>query len=159
MSALNTFREEFLHADTWAQRKDGVPLYLLDKLSESELKTAEKELIEATGPGDSWPIIGLGHIKSTNALPVLYKLLTESSKSYKVTIAHSIFQICGDQKMIEIALEETPGINQWTALIDILYMLPDFKDERVDQMLNDFCYHSDHLIQYNARRASGLPYS
>ncbi len=52
-------------ANTWAQRKDGVPLDLLDKLSVDELKTAEVELTKSANLGDTWPILGLGHIKST----------------------------------------------------------------------------------------------
>ena len=42
---LDIFRKEFLGANSWAQRKDGVPLDLLDNLSIEELKVAESELI------------------------------------------------------------------------------------------------------------------
>jgi hypothetical protein len=153
---LDIFRKEFLNANTWAQRKEGVPLYLLDNLTEEELKLAEVELIKTANPGDTWPIIGLGHIKSKDSLPVLYKLLTKSTKNIKVTIAHSIFQICQDKKMVDIVLEETPKVTNWYDLIDILYMLPDFKDERVTTMLNNFRNHKDYLVAYNATRALGL---
>lgn len=154
---LEIFRNEFLNANTWAQRKDGVPLYLLDKLSDEELKTAETELIKAVNPGDTWMIIGLGHIKSKDSLPVLYKLLPKTRKNIKVTIACSIYKICQDRNMIDIILEETPRIISSIDLIDILYLLPDIKDKRVTEMLNNFRNHKEYLIAYNAARALGLP--
>ncbi|MCO4293805.1 hypothetical protein NF867_13115 [Solitalea sp. MAHUQ-68] len=99
---LDLFRKEFLEANTWAQRKDGVPLYLLDNFTREELKVAEIELIKALSLRDNWPIVGLGYIKSKDALPTLYNLLEKSKGAMKVTIAYSIFQICQDPKMIEI---------------------------------------------------------
>ena len=36
MSAYDDFERDFLNADTWAQRKDGLPLDLLDALSDAE---------------------------------------------------------------------------------------------------------------------------
>ena len=119
---LKIFRNEFLNANTWAQRKDGVPLYLLDKLSAEELKTAENELIKAADPGDTWPIIGLGHIKSKNSLPVLYKLLPKSGKYFRITVACSIYKICQDRSMIDIVLKETPELTSLYEIIDIIYL-------------------------------------
>ncbi len=153
---LEIFRKEFLNANTWAQRKEGVPLDLLDNLSAEELKTAEIELIQATTLNDTWPIIGLGHIKSQDSLPTLYALLAKRTKQVKVAIAHSIFQICADNKMIDVVLEEVHQITNPYELIGILYMLPSFKDERVDLMLNNFRAHKDYLVAYNATRCLGL---
>ena len=156
-SNLNTFRNEFLGADTWVQRKDGVPLYLLDNLSASELPIAENELLENARPGDTWPIIGLGHIRSTRALPKLYQLLTNSHKLNKITVAHSIYQVCQDEKMIDLILAETQGMTKWSELIDIMYILASIKDERAQSLLNSYRQHSDYLVAYNATRAMGLP--
>ena len=157
MDNLDRFRNEFLNANTWGQRKDGVPLDLLDNLSEEELKIAEIDLINAVSLGDSWPIIGLGYIKSTESLAKLYKLLSESKRKIKVTIAHSIFQICQDKEMINIVLEEMPKMNSQYELIDVLYFLPDFNDERVKAMSRGYCEDKNYLIAYNATRALGLP--
>lgn len=154
---LEIFRNEFLNANTWAQRKDGVPLYILDKLSSEELKTAETELIKAVNTGDTWIITGLGHIKSKDSLPVLYRLLPKTKKNIKVTIACSIYKICQDRNMIDIVLEETPRIISQIELIDLLYLLPELKDKRVTEMLNNFRNHREYLIAYNATRALGLP--
>jgi hypothetical protein len=129
----------------------------LDNLTPNELKTAEAELIRSANLGDTWQIIGLGHIRSTDALPTLYSLLDKSNKRMKVTIAHSIFQICQDPKMIDIVLEEVPKITNQYELIDILYLLAAFKDERVTVLLKGFRDHQEYLVAYNATRALGLP--
>jgi len=156
-SNLNTFRNEYLGANTWAQRKDGVPLYLLDKLSASELAIAENELLQNARPGDTWPIIGLGHIRSARALPTLYQLLTQTDNLFKVTVAYAIYQVCKDEKMIDVILAETASISNWQELVDIMYILAGFKDERVQSLLNSYRQHSDYLVAYNATRAMGLP--
>lgn len=154
---LKIFRDEFLNANSWAQRKDGVPLYLLDKLSNEELEVAEKELIQKLSLKDDCPINGLGHIKSQKALPKLYNLLQKSKKGMKVSIAHSIFQISEDKEMIDIVLSEMPKLKHWTAIIHILYLLPKFKDKKIDNMLNSYREHKNYLVAYNATQAMGLP--
>ena len=153
---LDIFRREFLGANTWAQKKDGVPLELLDNLSVDELKTAESELIKAANLDDTWPILGLGHVKSTQALPILYNLLDKSTKGFKVAIAYSIFQISNDQKMVDIVLQELPKITDQYELIDVLYKLPVFKDEKITALLNNYRDHKEYLVAYNATRALGL---
>lgn len=154
---LDKFRKGFLEANTWTQRKDGVPFDLLDNLSDEELKIAEVDLINAAGLSDSWPIVGLGHIKSKDSLSTLYKLLEKSNVAMKVTIAHSIFQISQDEKMKEIVLETMPKITRDVELIDVLYYLPDFKDKRVTDLHHTYRNHKDYLVAYNATRYLGLP--
>lgn len=153
---LQQFRDDFLNANTWGQRKDGVPLELLDKLSSADLEVAENELIGKLGLGDDWPIQGLGHIRSQKSLPLLNDLLLKSQKTMRVTIAHSIFQIKQDQEMIEIVLEEMPRPEHWTEIIHLLYLLPTFQDERINTLLNNYREHKDYLVAYNATRALGL---
>lgn len=153
---LDIFRKDFLYANTWAQRKDGVPLDLLDNLSPEELKVAEAELISSANLSDKWPILGLAHIKSATALQKLYALLGESTEGMKVTIAYSIFQICGDPGMVNTVLDEVPEITSEYELIDILYLLPAFKNEHVTSMLNSYRDHKEYLIAYNAAQALGL---
>ena len=154
---LDIFRNEFLEATTWAQRKDGVPLNLLDNLTDEQMKIAEVELINVVSLKDNWPIVGLGHIKSKDALPKLYDLLDKSKGTMKVTIAHSIFQICQDTKMIEIVLETMPRITNQYELIDVLYYLPDFKDKRITELHQSYRNHKEYLVAYNATRYLGLP--
>ncbi len=154
---LDIFRKGFLEANSWAQRKDGVPLDLLDNLTDEELKIAEVELINVVSLKDNWPIVGLGHIKSKDALPTLYDFLDKSKGSMKVTIAHSIFQIYQDTKMIEIVLETMLRITNQYELIDVLYYLPDFKDKRITELHNNYRNHKEYLVAYNATRYLGLP--
>lgn len=154
---LDNFRKEFLEANSWTQRKDGVPLDLLDNLPDEDLKIAEIELINVVSLKDNWLIVGLGHIKSKDALPALYDLLDKSKGSMKVTIAHSIFQICQDTKMIEIVLETLPRITNQYELIDVLYYLPDFKNKRITELHNNYRNHKEYLVAYNATRYLGLP--
>jgi hypothetical protein len=153
---LVKFRTDFLNANSWEQRKDGVPLNLLDNLSDEEKPIAEKELINVLSLKDTWPIIGLGHIKSIDSLPILYKLFSKSKKHIKIILAHSIFRICGDIEMIKQVLIEIPKVTNTYEIIDILYILPDFGDERINKILKDFCDHKEYLIAYNATRALGL---
>ena len=153
---LKIFRSEFLNANTWAQRKEGVPLDLLDNLTEDELKIAEKELIEVLSVQDDWPILGLGHIKSKIGLSKLYELLPLSKKGIKIAIAHSIYQICADKEMIEIALTEIPKISNQYELIEILYLLNNLPDDRIKKTLNAFREHKEYLVAYNATRVLGF---
>jgi len=153
---FQAFYKGFMKADTWAVRKEGVPLELLDKLTNDEKIMAEQILIENANVGDSWQIIGLGYLKSEKSLIKLYRLLSKAKKEMKVIIAHSIYQICEDPKMIEIALTETKKLKNWYEIIDILYMLPDFNDEKVNKMLVEFCSHKEYLVSYNAKRALGI---
>ncbi len=155
--ALEAFYKDYLHANSWAQRKDGPPLSLLDKLNPQEKEIAEEELINQASVGDAWPIIGLGYLKSKLALDKLYNLLDSGSEGIKVIISHAIFQINNDPEMIEIAIKETEKLKEWYEIIDILYMLPDFNDSRVNNLLTNFCNHKEDLVAYNARRALGLP--
>lgn len=156
-SALENFRNGFFYANSWEARKDGPPLYLLDKLNPSELAVVEKELIENFSPGDTWLVSALGYIRSQNALPALYKILDQSGAYGKVITAHAIFNICQDQRMIDIVEKEMK--NQWnsTQLIDIIYTLPDFANERTDKILHDLQEHEEYLVAYNATRALKLP--
>lgn len=153
---LEIFRRQFLNADSWAQRKEGVPIDLLESLSNEELEIAENELIENLTLKDDWPIHGVGYIKSEKALPKLYDLLEKSEKGMKISIAHSIFQISDNKEMIDVVLIEMPKLKHWTEIIHILYLLPTFKDKRTDSMLNDYREHKDYLVAYNATQAMGI---
>jgi hypothetical protein len=154
---LALFKKDFLDADSWEQRREGVPLDLLDNLTSDELKTAEIELINAAGLRDNWPIIGLGHIKSQLALPKLYDLLVQSEDSMRIFMAHSIFKICEDNKMIDIVLETLPKITNEYELIEVFYYLPNFKNDKITELHHSYRNHHIYLVAYNATQALGLP--
>jgi len=64
---LEIFRKEFLQANSWSQRKDDVPVDLLDNLPVEELKIAEQELIDALSLRDSWPFRGPSRLMTSAA--------------------------------------------------------------------------------------------
>lgn len=150
---LDAFRNVFLGASDWAQRKEGIPLYLIDQLSPEELAIAEAELIDAAQSEDSWPITALGHMGSKKALPKLYSLLNKSEGQVRLVLAHSIFKINQDEAMLEVVLNQIPKIAHWSQLIDLCYMLPDFKDEKATRVLQALAKHPEFLVTYHAKKA------
>lgn len=154
---FDLFKRDYLEANTWAQRKDGVPLHLLDNLSAEERKAAEAALIKSASLRDTWPIVGLGHVKSMESLPTLYALLDKSEGKMRIIIAHAIFQICQDPKMIDIVLETMPGITNEYDLIEVLYYLPGFRENRITDLHHSYLNHQKYLVAYNAARYLGLP--
>lgn len=155
MENLDRFKRDFLQANTWPQRKDGVPLELLDRLSLEERQMAEDLLIEALIPNDSWPARGLGHIHSMKGLPALYALLEKSRQDVKVNVAYSIYQINQDKTMIEVILAEFPRITSEYTLTEVLHLLPLFRDPRVTELLHTYRRDKRYLVAYNAARALG----
>lgn len=157
MSAnFDLFVKDFLNANTWPQRNNGVPLNLLDNLSPEELKIAEAELLKVVSLRDDFPIVGLGHIKSKAALPILYDLLDKSSQATKVKIANSIFQICQDDKMIDVVLMTMADITDHFEIIDALYYLLGFNDDRITKLLSSYQTHNNYLVTANAKRYMAL---
>lgn len=160
--SLIIFLSEFLNAKTWVQRKDGVPLNLLDELSADDMKIAESELIDALSLDDSWPIRGLGHIRSFSSLPYLYNLLPGSNGFIRIAIAHAVFSINKDGKMIEEAIKATLLLTKQLPkteyqLIDVIYLLPDFNDEAINKILHSLYNSNFYLIAYNAAKVLGYP--
>jgi hypothetical protein len=117
---------------------------------------AEGELISNVALKDDWPVLGLAHIKSQAALPVLYSVLERAKGYMKVAIAYSIYSICRDEKMIDVVLAELPKVNNSFGLIDIVHLLPVFQDIRVKEQLEEYRHHKDFLVAYNATVAMGL---
>lgn len=156
MKKLIRFRREFLGADGWHEIKDGVPLELLDNMTAQELQLAELELIDALVVDNDWPVIGLGHIQSKLALPHLYKLLNDVSATMKITIAHSIFQICHDIAMTEITLQSLADINDDADLISIFKFLPTFNDDRINKLHYSYTESNNYYLAYNAARTLHL---
>jgi hypothetical protein len=150
---LDYVRESILH-ETSISRRDGPPLYLLDKLNSREKKIIENELIVAADSADYWLIAALGYLKSHKALPKLYQLLEEADdETIKIDIASAIYCICGDSEMVQIALDEldsTMKTNNEDKLVSILYKFHPFEDERISQRLFELLDSPNYLVAYNA---------
>jgi hypothetical protein len=153
---LGQFRKHFLQARNWEQRKDGAPLYLFDSLSPSDREVAEEEMIAALSLNDDWPVQGLAHIRSRKALPRLKELLGKSNGKMKIVLAQAIFRISGDPAMPVQVLAALPGIRNTSELIDVLYLLPGFGDEKINGYLQSLLEHPEYLVAYNAARVMGL---
>ena len=103
-----------------------------------------------------------GSVGKTSTKDAIYTVVADdhfvrkSQKSFKVTTAYSIFQICNDQEMIDLVLKELPKITSQYELIDVVYMLPAFKNEKITALLNNYRNHKEYLVAYNATRALGL---
>ncbi|HVU53476.1 MAG TPA: hypothetical protein VHD83_00400 [Puia sp.] len=134
-----------------------MPLDLLDHLDPDERLLAEDMLIEALHKMDTWPVRGLGYLRSAKALPALYVLLDKWQLAMKINVAFAIYQINRDNGMVEVVLDEFPKINDEFALIDTFYLLPIFQDPRITALLERYTHDKRYLVVYNAARALGRP--
>src|SRR4051812_39355291 len=107
MAAYQKFVADFLNANSWGQRKDGPPLFLLDALSAEEKKRAEEELLARLDGKDSFPILGLAHLKCQRAVPMIRALVRKVDKGTLIAVAEALFELTGDlaleKKIIKIA--------------------------------------------------------
>jgi hypothetical protein len=159
-TSYQRFVDEYLNATSWPERKDGVPLELLDQLDPSDKEKAEDELIHRLSSWrDDWPIQGLGHLQSQKALPFLYRLLPRSFGSVKAQIATAIWKICGDERMLRVVIGcSRRSIFSWLnpfktfSQIDIIYCLAQFPQPEAKFRLEELSASSDFLVSYNAKR-------
>lgn len=155
------FVNGYLNANTWPERKDGPPFYLLDSLNREDRIKAEKELIERLNlGGDSWPIAGLGYLKSEKALNSLYDLLSNSEGIIRAEIATAIWNISGDEEMLKVViqcsmferLKQSSPYRQYL-MIDVIYCLSQFGHPDAIDRLTQLSSDPEYLISYNAKRA------
>lgn len=161
-SAYERFVREYLGATSY-ERRDGVPIEILDELTQVEKEKAESELIKRLDLDDSWPAIGVGHLKSAKAVPKLYELLPKASASVKAQIATALWKICEDENMLQVVLDLTkPSLTSRlnpfyeSNLIDIIYCLAQFPQPEARTRLEEFTVDKRYLVSYNAQRALAL---
>jgi hypothetical protein len=155
--AYQRFVREYLEVSSWPARKDGVPLEILDQLTAEEKNRAEDDLIKRLSENDTWPIIGLGHLRSIKAVPRLRNLLERSQGSSRAQIATALWKIAGDDEMLATVIEcsNLPSTGPYGefALIDIVYCLAQFPQEKAETRLEELARSESHLVSYNAKRA------
>ncbi len=133
----------------------GTPLDILDNLNPDEKTIAERELINVIDK-HVWAINGLVALKSKNALDALYSLLKELPLEHygkKVKTAYAIYMICGDEKMVDVFLEEIPKQIYYTVLGDTLKKCSVFNDTRIIDILKKYSTHKDISVYLGARKA------
>ena len=143
---LNIFRQYFIQADTWEKRRDGIPLDLLDNLSESEKAIAEKELIQSLNKEDWWPIVGLAHLQSQDAVEDMKLLLTESDGLIRIMIANTLYTITKKLDWLPIVIETIPKINYEYDIEKMLIFMPAYNDVRIRKFIKTYASHSNKLI-------------
>src|SRR5215472_17397009 len=154
--AYQEFDRRFLNASySWPERKDGVPLELLDKLDPAEKQRAGEALISRLSTGDSWPARGLGHLRSQNALGPLRGLLPKAEGSVRAAIALAIWQIDGDPQMADelLALSQSnytdaPDSSKTFTMIDIISCLACLSSETAATRLEELTQSRNYLISY-----------
>jgi hypothetical protein len=159
-NAYQRFVREYLEANSWAERKDGAPVEIIDKLTSEERERAEEELIKRLSIRDDWAAIGLGYMKSAKAAPALYALLPKASGSVKAQIATALWKICEDEKMLQVVL----NLSQPSFLsrlspyyefkqINLIYCLAQFPQTEAKARLEELTEDGQYLVSYNAKRA------
>lgn len=161
--AYREFVENYLEANSWAARKDGAPVELIDRLTTTQRRAAEEELIKRLGTGDPWFVIGLGHLKSEKAVPALYDLLNRSKGAVKAEVATALWKIRQDDEMLATVLDLTrpsflSRLSPFSVynMIDIIHCLARFPHPAARARLEELTHDEEYLIAYNAEYALRL---
>jgi hypothetical protein len=157
------FVEQYLEAKSWPERKDGPPVELLDKLTPAERERAEGELISRLDTWDSWPAVGLGHMRSQKAAPNLYALLARARGTVKAEVATALWKICGDEEMLRVVLDLSG--RSWLQrlnpldefrMLDIIHCLAQFPQPEAGARLEELKSDRDKWVAHNAECALRL---
>lgn len=137
-------------------RKQGVDLYLLDRLNPAERFNAERDLTAHLTTKDSWPVEALTHLKSSYALPKLYELHEHSKGVVRIKIAYAIYQISPNDSIIDSVLEEVDQISSIHELTDIFYVLVKFPSEQIHSIVQKHRKSEVYELAYHSTVALGI---
>jgi len=146
--------EKLIPPNNYIHRDGFTNYHIIDSLSEEEKSEVEKELIEMLKNSEDW-LIGdtLSYMKSEDSIPILREKLEKAKKpNSKVLWANAIFKINNNPEMVDIALEEFQKIDDKYELIAMFYVLTEFRDSRINKIIENYHNHGDYLIAYNAQR-------
>lgn len=136
---------------------------IIAKLTAQERPLVEERLLQMLEKSyDNLIAEALIYLKSTAALPILYKWLDKSWwASTRLEIAAYIFTLNKDLAMIYRAVTEFEKIEKSLifknyALIDAFYHLKVFNDELTKDCIRQYVDHKDFLVAYNAKRCLGI---
>lgn len=161
--AYTCFEIDFLEANSWRQRKEGVPLNLLDALGADERAMAEAALLQRLSPRDDWPALGLGHLRSQKALVPLRTLLPESAGAVRAASALAIWQISRDPAMCDVLIRlsheeytEDDNSPKRFVLQEVMYCLARLPYPAAVARLEELGRSRNFSIVYTANRALNL---
>lgn len=139
---------------------------ILERLTRIEKEQLEVALIDMLVRGfeteiDILIVETLSYLQSQKSLPILKRLFDNcEDETIKLKIASSIFEISKNEKIVDEAIAifnqiknndpKNPYYNGW--LIDALYQLSKFKNERTNGIIRQYINDKDYLIGYNAKR-------
>jgi hypothetical protein len=151
--------DEIIPPPDYAHRANFSNKEIIYKLNNEEKFEVEGALINMLQDSNDMLIIEtLGYLKSTKSLPFLYKALNTYTEGMKLLIiASSIYNICNDNKMIDVAIsifksldnKETP--HYIYTLIPAFYYLSMFNDTEINNVLKKYTKHKEYLVSYNAK--------
>lgn len=136
---------------------------LIDKLTGEEKIQLENALInklifESDTEPDSLIVETLAYLKSQKSVPVLRQLLEKNLYDItKLVIASSIYEINGDNDMIDIAIdvikniEHKKGAYYVYKLTKAFYYLIKFKNAEINSIIEEYTRHKEYLITSNAK--------
>ncbi len=135
--------------------------HIIDSLNSEDKDLVEKGLIDLLdeNPWDTFIVETLAYMKSVQSIPVLRRLLERCKHGFdKLSIAASIYEICKDKAMIDIAIEEFErfekriGIFRKENIMASFYYLSKFQNEKTNNLISKYLDHKNYLVSYNAKR-------
>lgn len=168
-SPLAAFRREYFGPiDRYLAWREGyeADATRLDALNPAERRQAEEELLAAlrSGNGDARAILGLSHLRSDEALPLLhYCLRTGTDAYYALTAIARITPAGLDRTLLAEVLRTATNRSQLMYLLLALpdgFALPQVGSAVASAVLGRLT-HPDYLVRYHAlnalRRLYGVP--
>jgi len=137
---------------------------LIDKLNDDEKGQLEAALIhklqfESAEQPDTLVVETLAVLKSEKSVQILKQLLEKCTSSMtKLVIAASIYEINGENGMVDIAINNLKKIDDKSdayyvyKLTSAFYYLIKFNDPRVISIIEEYANHNEYLVAYNAKR-------
>jgi hypothetical protein len=135
--------------------------HIIDSLNKEDKFLVEKGLIDLLNknPWDTFIVETLAYMKSNQSLPILKRLLKKGKHGFdKLSIATSIYEICQDNDMIDIAIKEFErfenniGIFPRDNIMASFYYLSRFHNYKTNYLIGKYLDHWDYLVSYNAKR-------
>lgn len=125
--------------------------YLINMLSDSKTKSVDTLIVET-----------LAYLKSKKSLPVLRSLFDYCNyEMCKLIIAASIYEICEDKSMIDIAIssfrkmdDKSNSYYKYNLISGFSYLVK-FQNPEINKIIEEYLDHQDSLVSYNAKESLG----
>jgi len=144
------FFESFF-GDPYMAWHDGLDVNAINSLTSEEKEEAELLLIETLQKSNDYrPIVGLGELRSKNALPILKEKLKSLSGRALVDAASALRKIEGDDRfaeyIIHVLKHDYSEYDRLWAAMELRY----FKTQEVVEALFDAVKDPSYLVRYHA---------